>query len=191
MRHIDNVQQQIGLAHLIKSRFEGLDKICRKLADESYSIGQQERQILDYHLAHRCIERREELVLGKDLALGKQVHQGRFTYVGIAHKRHTYKASAVLALYALLAVNLRQLFLEQRHAAKDYTAVHLELCLTRATETHAAALATSGSARAATLTLEVSPQTLQTREHIFVLRKLNLHLGMRCLCAHGKDIEDE
>ena len=37
----------------------------------------------------------------------------------------------------------------------------------------------------------MGPQSLQTREHIAVLRQLHLRLGISGLCAHGEDVEDE
>ena len=84
---------------------------------------------------------------------------------------------------------LYEALLEQRDAVEDDTAVHLELRLTRSAQTHRTLAATR--ARAAALAFEVSPQTLQTRKHIAILRQLHLCLCRSRLRAHGEDVEDE
>ena len=37
----------------------------------------------------------------------------------------------------------------------------------------------------------MGPQTLQTGQHITILRQLDLRLGLSCLSTHGKNIEDK
>ena len=57
---------------------ERLDEVRRQLADEADGVRQQKGQILQNDLADRRVERREELVLGENLAFRNQVHQRRF-----------------------------------------------------------------------------------------------------------------
>ena len=103
-----HVDQQVGFAHLVEGRLEGVYQVGGQLADKSYGIGEQEGEIVYHHLAHRGVERGEQLVLGEHLALCEHVHDSRFAHVGISHKRHTYGASTVLALSAHLLVNLHE-----------------------------------------------------------------------------------
>lgn len=79
--------------------------------------------------------------------------------------------------------------LEERHAIEDDSAVHLELRFARSTESHGAFSA--ATARTAALAFEVGPETLQTREHIAILRQFHLCFGIGRLGAHGEDVEDE
>ena len=189
MRDVYHVQQQVSLARLVERRLERVDQVGGQLAYEADGVGKQERQVVYHHLAHRGVERGEQLVLGEHLALCEHVHDGRFAHVGISHERHTYGASAVLALSAHLLVNLHEALLEQRDAVEDDTAVHLELRLTRSAQTHGAFAATG--ARATALTLKVRPQALQTRQHVAILRQFHLRLCGSRLRAHGEDVEDE
>ncbi len=112
-----------------------------------------------------------------------------FAHVGISHESHADESSAVLALCRLLLVNLRETLLQERYALQDDTAVHLKLRLTRTTQAHRA----FATARAATasLTLKVRPQSLQTWQHIAVLRQFHLCLGVGRLRAHCENVEDE
>ena len=72
---------------------------------------------------------------------------------------------------------------------QDDTAVHLQLGFTRSAQSYRALAATR--TRAATLTLQVGPQPLQTGQHIPILGQFDLCLGLGGLGTHGKDVEDE
>ena len=110
MRDIYDVQQQVGLAYLIQGRFKRVYQISGQLAYEPNRIRQKERQILNDDLAHRSVQRSEQLVLRKDFTFGKQRHQSGFSDIGISHQCHTYQTTAILALGGLLLVNLCQTF---------------------------------------------------------------------------------
>ena len=71
----------------------------------------------------------------------------------------------------------------------NYAAVHLELGLSRAAQSHASF--SSSRAGAAALTLEVSPQTLQAGQHVAVLRQLHLCLCGCRLRSHCEYVENE
>ena len=72
---------------------------------------------------------------------------------------------------------------------QDDTAVHLQLRLTRTTQTHCTLAATA--ARAAALSFQVRPQALQSRQHIAVLCQLHLGLGLSRLGSHGEDVQNQ
>ena len=180
VRNVHDVEQQVGLAHLVESRLERVDQVGGQFTDEPYGIGEEEGQVVDNHLAHRGVEGGKELVLGKDLALGQQVHQGRLAHVGIAHQRHAHQFAAVFALDALLAVDAFQLLFQVRNLVEDDTAVGLDLGLTGTTHTDTAPLP-----------LEVRPQAGKPRQQILVLRQLDLPFGVGRLGPFGKDVENE
>ena len=183
------MEQEVGLAHFVKGRLERVDQIGGELADEPDRVGKEERQIADDDLAHRGIESGKQFVLGKDLALGQQVHQSRLAHIGIANQSHTDETPPVLALGRFLLIYLGQATLEECHAVEDDATVHLKLGLTRTTQTNRAFSATG--TRTAALPFKVCPQTLQTGQHVLVLRQLDLGLGIGRLGTHGKDVENE
>ena len=189
VRYVDDVEQEVCLAHLVQRRLKRVNQVCGQLADKAYGVGKEERQILHHHFPDRGVQRGEELVLGEHLTLREEVHDGRLAHVGVSHECHTNEATAVLALRGLLLVNLKEALLEQRDAVEDDTAVHLELGLTRSAQTHTTLSATRTGASA--LTLEVSPEALQSGQHIAILRQLHLRFGCRCLGTHGEDVKDE
>ena len=189
MRDVDNMQQQVGLACLVEGAFERVYQVGRQLADKSYCVGKEERQIFHHDLSYGGVESGEEFVLGKDLALGEQVHNGALAHVGVADKGHTDESAAVLALSGLLLVYLGQAFFEQAHAAEDDTTVHLKLGFTRTTQSYRTFTATR--ARTTALALKVSPESLQTRQHVSILCQFHLCLGGSSLGAHGKDVENK
>ena len=72
--------------------------MSRKLADETYGIAHEERQIVDCYLTYSGVEGCKQLVFGKYTALAQQVHQSRFAHVGVTDKSHSHQFSAILAL---------------------------------------------------------------------------------------------
>ena len=130
------MQKKVGLACLIKGTLERVYQVGRQFADESYGIGKEERQVVYHYLANGGVEGGKEFVLGKHLALAEQIHDGRFTYVGIAHQCHAHHSASVLSLCSLLLVDFCQSLFEETHSAEDDTAVHLKLGLTWSTQTN-------------------------------------------------------
>ena len=174
------MHQKIRLAHLVERRLERLDQLGRQLTDKPDGIGQQERQVIDNHLANSRIECREQLILGKDITFAQQVHEGRLSDVRIAYQRHTDHLSAVLPLDALLLVDIHQLTFQSRDLVEDDSLIGLQLRLTRTTHTDTT-----------TLALQVCPQAGQAGQHITILRQLHLRLGVRRLRPTGEDVENQ
>ena len=183
------MEKQVGFANLIERALEGFHEVCRQFADESDGIAEQEGQVVHDDLANRCVEGCEELVLGKDLALGEEVHQGALAHIRIANESHANHAASVASLSGLLLVDFCQSLLEQADAVQDDSTVHFELRLTRSAKSYRAFA--SATSRAATLSLEVRPEPLQTGQHIAILSQFDLRLGIGRLCSHGEDVEDE
>ena len=106
------MDEYVGVAHLVESRFERVDQMCGQFAYEADSVGQQKRQVVDDDLAHCGVECCEKLVLGKHLAFGKKVHERRLPYVGVADERHAREFAAVFALHRFLLVDGCELVFE-------------------------------------------------------------------------------
>src|SRR6185312_10844426 len=65
MGDIDDMQQDIRLAHLIQRALEALHQVMGQLADEPYGIAEEEWRGLEDDLPGRGIERGEKLVFRK------------------------------------------------------------------------------------------------------------------------------
>ncbi len=104
MRYIYHMKQYVRLAHLVESRLERVDKVSGQLADKSYRVGEQEGQVVDYHLAYGGVECGEKLVFGEYLALAQEIHECGFAHIGVAYKCHAGKLATVFSLYCLLPV---------------------------------------------------------------------------------------
>ena len=155
------MQKQVGLTHLVQCALEGIHQIGGQLAYESHCVREQEGQVVHNDLAHRGVECGKELVFGKHLTLGQEVHERTLAHIGIAHECHTNHASAVASLCSLLPVNIGQSLLEQAHAVEDDAPVHLELRLSRTTQAHRTLASTR--AASASLSLKMGPHALQAR----------------------------
>src|SRR6187402_2474691 len=108
------MQKDIRLPNLIQRAFEAFHQVMGQFADKSDRIGQKKRRCIEYDLARRGIEGGKQFVLGEDLALAQKGHQGRLTYIGIAHERYTNEFTPVLSLRKSLLVNFLQTLTQQR-----------------------------------------------------------------------------
>ena len=183
------MHQQICLACFIERALKRFHQVGGQFSDKAHGVGQEERQIFDDDFAHGGIKRGKQFVLCKHFALGQKIYQRAFAHIGIAHQGHTNESAAIFALCGFLLVDFRQSLLKQRHSVQDDAAVHLELRFTRTAQTHRA-FATA-TARTASLAFQVGPQSLQTRQHVSILRQLHLRLGIGGLSTHGKDVENQ
>ena len=178
---VHHMNQQVGFAHLVQGRFERLDKMMRKLADETDGVGEQERQIVDSDLADGGVEGGKEFVLGKDVGFAHEVHERGFADIRISDECHAHHLATVLALGGHLTVDALEVFAKQGDAVVDDSAVGLNLRLTR----------TAVGAATAALTVEVRPHTCQAREHVLQMRHLHLRLGVGGLCALEENLQNE
>ena len=83
-------------------------------------------------------------------------------------------------MHALLLVDIHQVTFQLGYFIQDDTLIGFQLGFTRATH-----------ADTTTLTFQVSPQTGQARQHIFVLCQFDLCFCVGSLGAAGKYIEDQ
>lgn len=84
---INNVQQQVGVAGLLKGSPESLDELVWKMADKSHGICQHDRpEIGEVEPAQRGVQRGEQLVCRIDLGRGQGIEKRGFTRVGIPHE---------------------------------------------------------------------------------------------------------
>ena len=180
MRDIDHMNEDIGIAHLVEGAFEGIYEVGGELANKPYGVGEQEREVVDNHLAHSGVESGKKFVFGKHIALAEQIHKGGFTHIGVADKGNTGEFSAILALDGLLAVESAETLLKERDFVENDTTVGLNLSLTGTAHTDTTALA-----------LEVGPHASESRQEILILCEFDLHLGIGGLCTLGKDVQNQ
>ena len=127
------MQEEVCLTHFVERALEGFDELGGELADEAHGIGEEEGEVVYDDLAHGRVEGGEELVLGKDLTLSKDIHQCRLPDVRVANEGHTHELPTILALHRHLTVDDLELRLEMGDPILDDPSVGLELRLTRAT----------------------------------------------------------
>ena len=151
-----------------------------QFANESNSIGHQERKIVDGHFANSGIECGEKFVLGKNIRLGQKIKQCGFSYIGISDQCHTNQFPAIFALCRFLLVDLFKPLFAEIDSIEHNTTVGLNLSFTGSTH-----------ANTTFLSFEVCPKTCQTGEEILILCKFNLSLGSRCLCSACEDIKNK
>ena len=155
MRDVDNMKQEVGFNNLVEGRLEAFNKLRGELADEAYSIREEEGKVADDHLADGGVEGGEEFVFRQHIALGQEVEDSGLTHIGIAHKCHADKTLSVLSLESFLSVKLGELDFKSGNLLLDKAAVGLYLSLARTTHANTTALA-----------FEVGPHSCQPRQHI-------------------------
>src|SRR4051812_3782554 len=114
------------------------------------------------------IEGRKELILGKYIAMGERIQEGRLARVRVAHGSDFENVFSSLSLNRTFLFDLAQTTLQKRDSFFDETAIDFDLLLA-----HAAA-----SRRTAALPLEVRPEMSQSGQNILESRKRDLRLGL-------------
>ncbi len=180
MGDVYHMHENIGIAHLVEGRLERVDKMRGEFADKADGVGEQEREVVDNHLAHCSVERGEKFVFGKHIRLAQQVHQRGLAHIGIAHKGDAREFASVFALYGFLLVDALQFLFQPRNLVEDDTSVGLNLGLTRTAHTDTASLA-----------FEVSPHSGESRQQVLVLRKFHLSACGCRLRSLGEDVENQ
>lgn len=66
------MDEDVGVAHLVEGRLEGVDEMGGKLAYEAYGIGQEEGEVVDDYLADGSVECGEKLVSAKTSLLARR-----------------------------------------------------------------------------------------------------------------------
>ena len=133
MGDIHYMDEQIGFAHFVQGRFEGLDEVVWQFAYKSDGVGEEEGQVFDRHFPDRSIECSKEFVFREHIGLGEEVHEGRFAYVGVPDERDAHHFAAVLALRRHLFVDGLELLAQERYALTDDPFIRLYLGLTHTT----------------------------------------------------------
>src|SRR5690606_34436172 len=138
------------------------------------------RNVSNYHFTYSSIEGGKQFIFGKNLRFGQQVHQGRFTNIGITNQSYPDHLTPVSSLGRLLLVNLLQLLLKSCYFIKDNSPVGLNLCFTRPPHTNSTPLS-----------LKVSPHPGKPWQQILILCQFNLSFGMSSLGTTCKNIKNE
>jgi hypothetical protein len=183
MGKVDHVQQQVGILQLLERRLEGADEAFGQVADKADGVG-------DDHLplerkpqpSGGGVEGGKEQILGKDLALGEGVEQGRLAGIGVADDgddRHP-GADALLATLHAAAGQRLELLLQAADAVAQTAAVGLQLGFARTAAADTAHQARHGG-----------PLAEQARQDVLELRQFHLDLAVESMGATGEDVENQ
>src|SRR5690606_15550419 len=138
---------------------------------------------LEANLAHRRVERGEQLVLGENVGAGDVVEQSRLAGVGVSDDGDDWirHAAASLPMQLARAHHDLELLADGHDAFVDHAAFVLDLCCVRA----------SKEAVAAALQLQVSPSVDQAALLVGEVRKLDLQSAYLSARTSAEDFEDE
>ncbi len=180
--HVDDVDDQIRLAHHLQRGAEGLDHLVGQLAHEADGVGGQHRLAAGQRpLPGPGIEGGEQPILDRDVGIAQAVQEGRLSGVGVADQRHRPLAGSAPrpALRAAGEVELAQVGFEPGHPPDQPPAVHLELGLAR-----------PAGADATGLLAEGRPPAAQARQPVPQQRQLDLGFALGGAGVLGEDVED-
>ena len=151
----------------------------RKFSDEPYGVTQQKGQVVKDDFSDGSVQGGEQLVFGKNLALGHQGHQGALSGIGVSHECNAHQSTAVSALGGHLLVDGFQFFFEVRNAIANDPTVRLNFFFTWALH-----------ADASFLLLQVGPHVGEARQEVLVLGQFHLGLGVGRSCPLRKNVQN-
>ena len=187
---IHDVQDHVGLAHLLQGRSEGLDQLGGQVTHEADRVGERVlAPIRGACTAHRWVQRRKQRVLDEDARVRQAVEQrglARVRVPGNRHRRHSPTATRT-PLRAAGGLHARDVRAQLRHARADAATIQLDLGFTRAPRTDAR---TAGDA-ATGLTGHRFTPAAQARKQVLELSELHLRLALTGLGVLGENVEDE
>ena len=96
--NIDYVKQDIAFLDFIERAFEAFDEVVGEFADESYCITQEEWRIFKNNLPGGCVQRGKKFVFCQHITFTQEVHDGRFTHIGVTYESYPDEFTAVFAL---------------------------------------------------------------------------------------------
>ena len=153
---VADMQDDVGLLHLLQGGAEGLDQLVRQVGDEAHGVGHDGGPpVRQLQHPKRRVEGGEQHVLGHHLGLGQAVEEGRLAGVGVADQGHcrVRMPLAGRALQGARAAHLLQLGLQLADLVGDQPAVGLDLGFAGAAH----------DPEAAALALQVGPGPHQAR----------------------------
>ena len=143
VRAVDDVDDQVGVGHLLQRRAERLDELVGQVADEPDGVGERvDPPVLGRRTPGGGVQRGEQRVLDEHAGVGQPVEQRGLAGVGVAGDGHR-RDGVALALGPLGVAggaHVAQLGAQLGDLGVDATPVGLDLGLTGTTTTDAAAL---------------------------------------------------
>ena len=183
IRGVDDVEEEVGLAHVVEGRAEGVDEMVRQPPHEPDGVrDEDDPSRREDGAANGGVESREEPILGEDLGGGEPVEEGRLPRVRVPDEGHPGETGtgAGLALGGAGPGEGGELSLELGNAGEDPATVRLEL-----------GLAGSAGADAGTETGHLSASPAEARKVIAEEGQLDLEGAFPARGVLGEDVEDE
>ena len=180
---VHDVQQQVGLDHLLERRAKRGDQRVRQLAHEAHGVDQHQLAPRpQLYLAHERVERHEELVRHRSAAARERVEQRGLSGVGVAHQGHHRRLAprARLAPGQALAADVLDLATHRLDPLPDPAAVRLQLRLAGPAGSDPAAEPRQQHA---------APR--QPRQQVVELRQLDLEPALARARPAREDVEDQ
>jgi len=189
---IDDVQQQVGMDGFFQSGAERGDQVVWQPADETDRVGQQhEPSAAKRPAPGKRIQRRKEEISRRRLRIGKGVHEGTLTGVGVPDQRNGKEVLPRLDLADLSTVDLGNLAFKQGDAVGDQSAVDFDLAFPRAARSDAAHDASSGCAAGTGDAFQVRPHPAKPRGGVLELGQLNLQACRPAARTPGEDVQNQ
>jgi hypothetical protein len=179
--HVEDVNQEVGIAQLFQSRAEGVDEVFGEIGDEADGVGDADVALRrNVGAANRRIEGCERLVGDERIAAREPVEQRRFSGVRITDERNERLAAVAGAANRALPAHAFELAAQHADARADAAAIDFQLRFPGPT-----------GADAAAQTRKVGTDADEIRLAVAQLRELDLQLPFAAARVTRKDIEDE
>ena len=176
------VNEKIRRRRLFERSAETRDKMVWQIAHESDRVAQQDGPPTGQKPASRArVERRKKHIPSKDSRFRHGVEKRTLPRVRIADKTHAAALLASRDLTLFAAMNRGEVAFELDDSLLSDTPVDFQLLFARTAKPHAAYR----------LAFQVRPHTLQTRQRIFKLGKLDRQSRLARLGAGRKYVENE
>ena len=179
--HVDDVEEEVGVAGLGEGGMERGDEVMGEVADEADGIGEEgAATTVDVPESGAGVEGGEESVFDEGACIREGIHEGGLARVGVADEADGKELAASSDLTIGAILDLDEVFLEGVDAFSDESSVDFELLLAGAT-----------GADASLNAFEVAPHGFEPGKGVLELGELDLELGLGGSGARGEDVKDE
>ena len=187
---VDDVQDQVGVGHLLQGRAERLHELVGQVPHEADGVAHRvDPAVAGRRTTGGGVEGREQRVLDEHACVGEPVEQRGLARVGVAGDgdARDLVAPTTLPLGVAGGLHVREVAAQLGDLGVDPAPVGLDLRLTGATATDAGATGDTATRLAG----EVATPATEALLHVVELGELDLRLALLALRVLGEDVEDQ